>query len=116
MPLLDIFLNPDRKDEMLKLKNETINRLNNMFKDIDFSSEKSKEFMLTLLYFTSKPCKYLLKQCQWKGQEIPCEQLFKIIPTDVGFCCSFNHISLTKMMRISRFAQTIKGKISSNLG
>ena len=32
----------------------------------------------------------LLKSCIWRGQSIPCSQIFKAVPSDIGMCCAFN--------------------------
>jgi hypothetical protein len=32
----------------------------------------------------------VIKVCKWKGVEMPCSAVFKMFPTDMGMCCSFN--------------------------
>ena len=32
----------------------------------------------------------LLKACIWRGETIPCSQIFKAVPSDIGMCCAFN--------------------------
>ena len=39
--------------------------------------------------------------------KIPCEELFSLIPTDYGFCCSFNHDPLDAMLRGSTYVTKV---------
>ena len=32
----------------------------------------------------------LLKACIWRGETMPCSQIFKAVPSDIGMCCAFN--------------------------
>ena len=33
-------------------------------------------------------------KCYWYGKEYNCSDLFKLRPTDSGFCCSFNTLAI----------------------
>ena len=33
-------------------------------------------------------------ECYWYGKEYDCSDLFKLRPTDSGFCCSFNTLAM----------------------
>lgn len=74
---------------------------------MDFSSPSRHRVLLNLLWFTGLPCKRLLTRCSWKSLDVPCDELFHLLPTDIGFCCSFNHDPLTDMLRGSHFAEVI---------
>ena len=39
--------------------------------------------------------------------KIPCQELFSLIPTDYGFCCSFNHDPLDAMLRSSAYVSKV---------
>ena len=32
----------------------------------------------------------LLNACIWRGETIPCSQIFRAVPSDIGMCCAFN--------------------------
>lgn len=48
----------------------------------------------TLMLQVFQPCEKLLVVCTWKGEESPCEDLFKISRSSEGLCCSFNYNAL----------------------
>lgn len=41
-----------------------------------------------------QPCEEMLQNCSWLGEVIPCKDLFRMIKTVDGFCCSFNYKAL----------------------
>ena len=108
VPVFDLLLNPDRSEE-LRIELEKIDQqADNLFKDMDFSNEKNHRVMLSVLWFTAQPCRQLLRYCMWKGQRVACEQIFYPIPTDVGFCCAFNHNPLRTMLKGKKLARMIE--------
>ena len=107
-PILDILLNPERQEELENLMHVIEQEIQGQFSNMDFSTEKAQKIVLTLLWFTSQPCSNFLKYCTWKGLVVACHVIFKLIPTDVGFCCSFNHDFMPQMLRNSSFAETIE--------
>lgn len=44
-----------------------------------------------LMYEMMEPCDLLIEYCFWLGDEIPCNQIFKVATSAEGFCCSFNY-------------------------
>jgi len=70
-----------------------------LFRNIDFSDIHNQKIMLSVLWFTAQPCRKMLTLCYWKGIKIGCDKIFYAIPTDLGFCCAFNHNSLSTMLR-----------------
>ncbi len=38
-------------------------------------------------------CKDMMLVCLWQGSYTPCTELFAVMRTDSGFCCSFNAIN-----------------------
>ena len=107
VPVFDLLLNPERQGD-LEIELEKIDqKAHDLFHDMDFSDEKNQRVMLSVLWFTAQPCRQLLRYCSWKGQRVPCEKIFYPIPTDVGFCCAFNHNPLTTMLRGHKFATMI---------
>ncbi len=108
LPIFDVLLNPERIDEMNMLMAKIDKASLALFAEMNFTSAKTKRVLLSVLWFSALPCNQLVIHCTWKGRTLPCGQIFKVIPTDAGFCCSFNHVALTDMLRNSTFARTIE--------
>ena len=47
------------------------------------------------------------RHCKWRGVDVPCQEIFDLIPTDRGFCCSFNHDTLEKTLRKSSYVSSL---------
>lgn len=41
----------------------------------------------------SHSCDEMLATCLWSNVKYNCSQMFKIIKTGLGFCCSFNYFN-----------------------
>lgn len=39
-------------------------------------------------------CNEMLSNCSWLGVDMPCNQLFRMVKSSEGFCCSFNYNGL----------------------
>ena len=37
-------------------------------------------------------------ECYWYGEPYDCSDLFKVRPTDNGFCCSFNTLTMEEQL------------------
>ena len=37
-------------------------------------------------------------ECHWYGKKHDCSDLFKLRPTDDGFCCSFNTLEMKEQL------------------
>ena len=49
--------------------------------------------MCTLLSLKAVPsCSDILLKCQWQGERRKCGDLFSLLKTDSGYCCSFNAV------------------------
>uniref|UniRef100_A0A182INY8 Uncharacterized protein n=1 Tax=Anopheles atroparvus TaxID=41427 RepID=A0A182INY8_ANOAO len=44
----------------------------------------------------SPPCGKLLERCMWKGTQWRCDNLFQVVNSTEGLCCSFNYYGLRK--------------------
>ena len=116
MPLIDLFLNPDREEE---LKNLTTLAKLDYIKIFESVTDKSYENMFELLWYSGNPCfdsnltseklhqKSLIKKCEWRGDDIPCSWLFKMSPTDRGMCCVLSP-SRDLVFRDSRYSKAIQ--------
>ena len=107
VPDFDILFNPDRAEEKAQALRDVQEDISTHFSSLDFSSERAHRALLTALWFTGLPCSELMAQCKWKGVVVPCSAIFHLIPTDIGFCCSFNHDPLVVMLRNSSFARIL---------
>ncbi len=62
----------------------------NMTTDEKLIVETYKRQMSTVLSRVMHKCGVMFKYCSWQGIEVKCTDLFKMRPTDNGYCCSFN--------------------------
>lgn len=46
-------------------------------------------------------CAELLVKCQWEGHDVPCGQIFSTRLTSEGYCCSFNNVRPTNVLRVT---------------
>lgn len=44
----------------------------------------------TLMRKLTPSCDDMFLMCKWKGREQICNQVFELVKTSEGFCCSFN--------------------------
>ena len=79
MPSIDLFLNPDRKEETILMVNEQKRQYKEKFSSMD--SSKSFASLFELLWYSGNPCfdvaeltsdkiheKSMIKQCLWKEE------------------------------------------------
>ena len=109
VPVFDLLLNPARSEELEQELKKVDDEAIETFQKMDFSNDKIKQIVLSVLWFTAQPCQKLLTFCTWKGQRVPCGKIFFPIPTDMGMCCTFNHNSLKTMLSGKTFANLIEG-------
>ena len=50
----------------------------------------------------------MLKACLWKGEKLPCSQLFSTFPTDQGMCCTFNMKKADEMFKASQYQKMVQ--------
>ena len=43
-------------------------------------------------------CDDILMYCKWQGKIEKCMDIFSVIKTDVGFCCSFNAVNQAALL------------------
>jgi hypothetical protein len=60
----------------------------NLDKHVVVGAETSIKF----LRLVAPKCEDYLLTCRWNSQSVPCTNLFKLVLTDTGYCCSFNAI------------------------
>ncbi len=77
----------------------------------------SKPSVLEFMWNTNLPCFHdelrrgkihLLSKCSWKGTEVPCQRIFKRMPTDYGMCCTFNAAEAELTYKESKYMDTVR--------
>jgi len=102
LPLIDVFLNPDLKEERKELVELKWIQLKKYFSESKIT--KTYPNLFKLLWYSFLPCSQLfnitnnpiMKKCMWDGKEVDCSSIFEITPTDMGVCCAFNQKSNLK--------------------
>jgi hypothetical protein len=118
LPIVDIFLNPEKETQKAELKDHILNVAKAYF--IEPSFQNSYPALLKLLMHSALPCspppgvttQALLKNCSWSGQAMDCSQLFQTVPTDSGMCCAFNYVSTLRNSTYSELLNTMNGNIN----
>jgi len=70
--------------------NDNIELINNLKLDKDLLVPA--ETALKFLRLVAPKCQDYLLTCRWNSQSVACTNLFKLVLTDTGYCCSFNAI------------------------
>ncbi len=107
-PGFDILINPERRQEMKAAYTKIEIDTEKAFAKMNFTSDKTRRVLLSSLWFTGLPCKRMLVKCWWKNVEGNCDDIFHLIPTDIGFCCSFNHQPMEMIMNNSTFTTILR--------
>ena len=79
------------------------------------------ESLLEILWYSQLPCfdvknitstaqdeLSMIKKCSWKEKEMPCQAIFKTLPTDRGMCCSFNMEKAENIFQKSTFSDLVQ--------
>ena len=116
--LFDKYFQSDLNTNFTKLIEAEISSFKSNFKQI---KKNNLQQILEVLWYSYLPCvdvkgitsdkngeKSVLKQCKWKGVEVPCSKIFKKFPTDHGFCCSFNMIAANKIFYEGQYTRVIE--------
>ena len=96
-PTIDIFLNPDRSSEKENIINLMKKRAEDYFKTADM--RKLYPELFQVLWHYTLPCvpqpgmeHSLLRRCSVGNDKIPCQDLFRRVPTDSGVSNSYCHL------------------------
>ena len=57
-------------------------------KNLNFSTKT----LISSMKKVTPTCTDYLKNCTWNNKPFNCAELFRIVSTDDGFCCTFNSI------------------------
>ena len=115
-PLIDLFLNPERLSEKEEVIKQKTGALYSWFSNGNFS--KVYPDLFQLMWYASLPCFNLpginshnmLKSCQWQGKTVDCFDIFKMVPTDLGMCCAFNHRAALKLSNCSVLVERMQSE------
>ena len=58
-------------------------------------------------YNTKESDHGLLKTCIWRGLSVPCSQIFKAVPSDIGICCAFNMKKAEEVFKESQYRKSM---------
>lgn len=101
----DVFINPLKKQAL----NDTRAQIKEMFErkfffaDDLLTNPENSRLLYSILWRTGADgCDTLIKQCKIQGMEKPCTELFHLLPTISGPCCTFN--AMDDMYRNSAFS------------
>ena len=50
-----------------------------------------------------------LKACIWRGETMPCSQIFKAVPSDIGMCCAFNMKKAEEIFEENQYRKSMTG-------
>jgi hypothetical protein len=95
-PAIDIYINPDRKQEIEAMEEVVTEPIRTYFKNLNMTAAYPDLFQL--LWYSQLPCfpvqnisdRGLLARCEVAGQEVDCREIFTTVATDEGMCCAFN--------------------------
>ena len=96
LPMIDMFINPEKQSNMNQLVDELQKRAKEFFKNSDMADLYPNLF--EILWYASLPCShlegldetFLIKSCELAGVPVDCFEIFTKIPTDSGMCCALN--------------------------
>ena len=93
LPLIDIYLNPNKSKELKEIVNLKKQKLKDYFNKSNITALYPNLFKV--LWFASLPCssergQKMLKSCKVGNQVLNCSEIFQKVPTDAGMCCALN--------------------------
>ena len=113
---LDLRFDPAFQEEQSNVIQQKQNDVTDMFRRLNLS--QSFQNIYSILWNARNPCfetaekgslgKSFLKDCKWKGLNMPCSAIFSSIPTDKGMCCSFNMKVAEEVFQGETFVQLNK--------
>ena len=72
--------------------NDIRKAINGIYEQVSpaFNATENYEVMFKYLFSTTVDCDKFIKKCLWNTREIDCGKYFMLVPSDAGYCCSFN--------------------------
>ena len=130
LPLIDIFLNPDRKEEKEDIITQKMSIATEYFRASNMTELYPKLFKI--LWKSYLPCfeeenlaEHMITDCEVAGQRVQCSKLFTRMPTDSGMCCTLNareslrqseYRTLVNEMQQTTASKKIKSKVGRQNG
>ena len=116
---LNLLLDPEKKDERIDKLAKTRREYEDNFGGMNYTVVY--ENLLEILWYSQLPCfdvknitstakdeLSMIKKCSWKEKEMPCQAIFKTLPTDRGMCCSFNMEKAENIFQKSTFSDLVQ--------
>ena len=95
LPLIDIYLNPDKFEGLKKIVAFKKQELKDYFNPSNMKTLYPNLFKV--LWFGSLPCspeegneRFMIRECKVGNEKMNCSEIFQKIPTDSGMCCALN--------------------------
>ena len=115
LPAIDIFLNPEKKDQRDRIAHKKEKVLKDYFTSSDMRSLYPKLF--DVLWDSTLPCfqeegedkDAMVLSCQLGGKQINCSNLFSRVPTDTGMCCTLNNVHALKESEYKQLVNKLQG-------
>ena len=119
MTCFEIFMDPEVGKNTMAAIYEVVAYVESFISMADFTAGFNVAF--SSLWHSKLPCfdtqgisaltegeRGILKQCKWKGIQVPCSGIFTTFPTDRGMCCSFNIKAAEDIFSESQFSALVK--------
>ena len=115
-PPIDIYINPDRRQEIEQMEEVVTEPIRTYFKKLNMTAVYPDLFQL--LWYSQLPCfpvqniseGGLLARCEVAGQEVDCRDIFQTVATDEGICCAFNAKDVLKSSGYEDLIQKMRGE------
>ena len=116
---LNLLLDPEKEEERKAKINKTRMEYKDNFGGMNYTVVY--ENLLEILWYSQLPCfdvknitstaqdeLSMIKKCSWKEKEMPCQEIFKTLPTDRGMCCSFNMEKAENIFQKSTYSDLVQ--------
>ena len=124
IPLIDLFINPSRSEELKTLKDTVIIPMEDYLNGLGIVKTKK---LLNILKYASQPCfpihgistDNMLKKCEVHGKQIDCKLIFQQVVTDMGICCGMSSTNIKDSLVILdmiKHPHKIKAKAGKQYG
>ena len=124
LPMVDMFLNPEKQGEKVRIVKEKMAVAKTYFNTSDMN--KLYPELFKILWFSTLPCfqeegmdEQMLLSCEIGGRKTNCSDIFTKVPSDSGMCCALNsadslrssgYKELLEEMQGSKATQTVESK------
>ena len=116
LPGIDIFLNPERRDDKDKIAAMKQKSAKDYFAESNMTTLYPALF--DILWDSTLPCfqnerktnDHMLLSCQLGGKTVSCSSIFTRVPTDTGMCCALNNVDALRESEYKRLVHKQQGE------